>query len=131
MKTQIAGMTPLGAYSPGIVASGTLVFVSGQGPLRDGRTVLGNIEEQTRLTLENLGTVLHAAGASYDDVVRCGVYLADIADFERMNAVYAEYFPEPKPARTTVGAALAFNIRVEIDCIAAVPSSRPDGAGNE
>ena len=67
--------------------------------------------------MENLGAVLTAAGASYDDVVRCGVFLADLDDFEAMNAVYASFFGDPLPARTTVGAHLP-QIKVEIDCVA-------------
>jgi 2-iminobutanoate/2-iminopropanoate deaminase len=107
----------VGAYSPGVIAEGRLLFVSGQGPLRDGAPVPGTIEEQTRLTLANLQAVLAAAGATLADVVRVGVFLADIDDFAAMNAVYAEIFPEPLPARTTVGVALP-GIAVEIDCVA-------------
>lgn len=117
MKQGVQGTTPAGAYSPGVIAEGRFVYVSGQGPLRDGELVTGAISEQTRAVMENLGAVLAEAGASYDDVVRCGVFLADLDDFEAMNAVYATYFSEPLPARTTVGAHLP-GIKVEIDCIA-------------
>ncbi len=72
--------------------------------------------------LENLATVLAQAGASLADVVRCGVYLADLGDFAAMNAVYARTFPDPKPARTTVGAALVAGFKVEIDCVAVLPA---------
>lgn len=116
---------PMGAYSPGVVAAGRLVFVSGQCPLRDGRVVGETIEEQTRVTLENAFAVLNAAGARPSDVVRCGVYLADLADFPAMDAVYAEWFGEPRPARTTVGAALR-DIKVEIDCVAVCLTDRFD-----
>jgi len=125
-KSQVAGSRPAGAYSPGIIASGRFLYVSGQGPLRDGAVVGHTIEEQTRITLENLGAVLEAAGASPADVVRCGVFLADLADFAGMDAVYAGFFPGPLPARTTVGAVLR-DIRVEIDCVAVLPSGE-DGA---
>jgi 2-iminobutanoate/2-iminopropanoate deaminase len=111
----------MGAYSPGIVAEGRFVYVSGQGPIDDGVTTPGTIEEETRLTLENVMRVLASAGAGPADVVRCGVYLADISDFAAMNAVYERYFPDPRPARTTIGAALAGGIKVEIDCVAVVP----------
>jgi 2-iminobutanoate/2-iminopropanoate deaminase len=117
MKRAVEGTTPAGAYSPGVIAEGRFVYVSGQGPLRDGEPVTGTIEEETRLVLENLGSVLAAAGADYADVVRCGVFLADLADFEAMNAVYATFFDDPQPARTTVGAQLP-GIKVEIDCVA-------------
>ena len=117
MKHGVQGTTPAGAYSPGVIAEGRFVYVSGQGPLRDGELVSGTISEQTRAVMENLGAVLAEAGASYDDVVRCGVFLADLDDFAEMNAVYANYFSEPLPARTTVGAHLT-GIKVEIDCVA-------------
>ena len=117
MKQGVQGTTPAGAYSPGVIAEGRFVYVSGQAPLRDGELVTGGISEQTRAVMENLGAVLAEAGASYDDVVRCGVFLADLDDFEAMNAVYANYFSEPLPARTTVGAHLP-GIKVEIDCVA-------------
>jgi 2-iminobutanoate/2-iminopropanoate deaminase len=121
VKQAVQGTTPAAAYSPGIVAEGRFIFVSGQGPLRDGKVVEGTIEEQTRLTLENLQAVLAEAGAGLADVVRVGVFLADLADFAAMNGVYAEAFPAPLPARTTVGAALQ-GIKVEIDCVALAPA---------
>jgi 2-iminobutanoate/2-iminopropanoate deaminase len=120
MREPVSGGTPAGPYSPGIIASGRQLFVSGQGPLREGVVVEGTIEEQTRLTLANVGTVLRNAGASFADVARVGVYLADLDDFAAMNAVYQEHFDEPRPARTTIGAAL-IGIKVEIDCVAFLP----------
>jgi 2-iminobutanoate/2-iminopropanoate deaminase len=119
VKRAIAGTTPGGAYSPGVIAEGRFVYVSGQGPVRDGENVLGTIEEQTRLALENVAAVLAEAGASIGDVVRCGVFLADLGDFEAMNAVYGKFFGEPLPARTTVGVSLP-EIKVEIDCVAVI-----------
>ena len=121
MREPVSGGTPAGPYTPGIIASGRQLYVSGQGPLREGAVVSGTIEEETRLTLENVGVVLRNAGASFADVVRVGIYLADLDDFAAMNAVYAEFFDEPRPARTTIGAAL-LGIKVEIDCIAVLPS---------
>ena len=117
MKRAVSGTTPAGAYSPGVIAEGRFVYVSGQGPLRDGKPISATIEEETELALENLATVLAAAGATLADVVRCGVFLADIDDFAAMNEVYARAFEEPLPARTTVGAMLP-GIKVEIDCVA-------------
>jgi 2-iminobutanoate/2-iminopropanoate deaminase len=110
-----------GAYSAAIAAGGWL-FVSGQGPLdlRTGAIVVGTIEEETRLTLQHIGKILAAAGCSFADVVRCGCHLADINDFDRFNATYAEFFPGMKPARTTVQSGLG-GIKVEIDCIAQIP----------
>jgi 2-iminobutanoate/2-iminopropanoate deaminase len=120
MKTQVQGTTPAGAYSPGIIAEGRFLFVSGQGPMRDGQHVRGTIQEETRITLENLGKILAAAGLGYADVVRCGVFIAGADLFPGMNEVYAEFFPDPQPARTTVVSGLVNGIKVEIDCVAVV-----------
>jgi 2-iminobutanoate/2-iminopropanoate deaminase len=110
---------PAGAYTPALRV-GDLVFVSGQGPAApDGKVISGTIEEETRLTLQNVKTLLEAAGARMDQVVKCGCFLADIEDFPRFNAVYREFFKEPLPCRTTVQAGLR-GIKVEIDAIAFV-----------
>jgi reactive intermediate/imine deaminase len=120
-KLAVAGSTPGGAYSPGIVAEGRFVYVSGQVPARDGQVIGASTAEQTRVALENLAAVLAEAGASLADVVRCGVFLADMADFAEMNEVYRQVFPDPLPARTTVGVSLA-GFKVEIDCVAVLPA---------
>jgi len=124
-KRAVGGTQPVGAYSPGIVAEGRFAYVSGQGPLRDGVVSGDTIQEQTRVALANIAAVLASAGASLADVVRCGVFLADMADFRGMNDVYAEFFPDPLPARTTVGATLP-GILVEIDCVAVLPDDAGD-----
>jgi len=120
-REAVPGPKPQAPYSPGIVAEGKFVFVSGQGPLRDGVYVEGTIAEETQMTLDNLLAVLAASGCTAGDVVRCGVWLADLADFPEMNRVYADVFPDPKPARATVRAELVVG-HIEIDCIAVVPS---------
>jgi 2-iminobutanoate/2-iminopropanoate deaminase len=121
-RTPVQGTTPVGAYSPGIIAEGRFLYVSGQGPMVDGTYDPASVEDETRLTLENIGRILADAGAGFGDVVRCGVFLADIADFNAMNGIYASYFPDPKPARTTVQvAALPGGIKVEIDCVVVLP----------
>ena len=121
-RTQVTGTTPAGAYSPGIIAEGRFLYVSGQGPLVDGQYTQASVEEETRMTLENVGRILEHAGAGFGDVVRCGVFLADINDFAAMNEIYASFFPEPRPARTTVQvAALPGGIKVEIDCVVVLP----------
>jgi 2-iminobutanoate/2-iminopropanoate deaminase len=110
---------PMGAYSPAVKA-GAVIFVSGQGP-EDAVTHAAkgnNIEEQTRFALDNLLAQLEAAGAERDDVVKVNVYLKDLNDFERFNQVYAGYFPDPKPARTTVGCDLINGIMIELDAVA-------------
>ena len=122
-----ADAAAVGPFSPGILAEGRFVFVSGQGAFRDGQRIVGAIADETRLALDNVAQVLQAAGASLEDVVRCNVYLADLADAPAMNSVYESVFPEPRPARTTVGAALLGDMRIEIDCIAVLPSL---GAGS-
>ena len=111
---------PAGAYTPALRV-GDLVFVSGQGPAApDGKVISGTIEEETRLTLQNVKTLLEAAGARMDQVVKCGCFLADIEDFPRFNAVYREFFPTDPPTRATVGVtALAADFRIEIVCVAA------------
>jgi len=113
----------IGPYSQAIAAGG-LLFCSGQIPLdpSTGQLVSGEIGDQTRQVLRNLGEVLRAAGASLDDVVRTTVYLADLEDFAAMNAAYGEFFSRPAPARSTVQAArLPRDARVEIDAIALLP----------
>jgi len=114
------GPQPRGPYSQAIVADG-FVFVAGQVPVNPSTNELelGDAGSETRRTLQNIKTILEAAGSSLRDVVRMGVFLADLKDFDAMNAVYREFFPEDPPARTTVGAQLP-RIKVEIDCIARV-----------
>jgi 2-iminobutanoate/2-iminopropanoate deaminase len=115
------GASPIGPYSPA-VRVGDLIFLSGAIGTRPGEGLVeGGIEAETRQVLENLRNVLRAAGADMDDVVKCTVFLADIADFEAMNRVYREFFPHDPPARSTVAAELVAGARVEIECIAVAP----------
>ena len=110
----------IGPYSQGIRA-GNMLFVSGQGHLdpETGTLVAGDVAAETRRVMDNIGAILKAGGASFDNVVRTTVYLADMNDFAAMNAVYGEYFAAPAPARTTIQAArLPRDLRVEIDVIA-------------
>ena len=116
---------PIGPYSQAIVAGG-FIFVSGQGPInpKTNQLELGDIRAETRRTLENLRAILEAVGCSLRDVVRVGIFLADLNDFPAVNEVYAEFFTDNPPARTTVGAPGPKNIKVEIDCIARLPERR-------
>jgi 2-iminobutanoate/2-iminopropanoate deaminase len=110
----------IGPYAQAVV-SGDLVFLSGQIPLdpEQGKLVDGTIEDETRRVLENLSAVLAAEGLDLNAIVKTTVYLRDLADFPRMNQVYAEFFTEPFPARATVQvSALPRGARVEIDAIA-------------
>lgn len=111
--------SPMGAYSA-VIKSGNLIFVSGVGPEdRITHAAKGkNIEEQTRYALDNLLAQLQAVGANAENVVKVNVYLKDLHDFEMFNEVYATYFPDPKPARTTVGCDLINGIMIEMDAIA-------------
>ncbi|MEF2280283.1 RidA family protein [Deinococcus sp. YIM 134068] len=111
----------IGPYSQA-ARFGTLVVTSGQIPLRpDGTLVEGNIEAQTRQVIENLVAVLAAAGTDLAHVVKTTVFLADMNEFAAMNAVYAEYFEAPYPARSTVQVArLPRDVRVEIEVLAEV-----------
>lgn len=118
-----------GAYSDGLIIDGWL-YVSGQGPIdmATGEAVAGTIEEEVRLTLRNMGSVLKAGGCTYDDVVRCTVHLVNIEEFGRFNAVYQEFFTGILPTRTTVQSMLGLGIKVEIDAIARVPPETADHA---
>ncbi len=101
--------------------AGGLLFLSGQVPLdpASGELLRGTIEEEAGRVLQNLGAVLEAAGSGFGRVARTTVYLVDLADFAAMNAVYARFFGEARPARSTVQvAALPRGARIEIDVIA-------------
>jgi 2-iminobutanoate/2-iminopropanoate deaminase len=112
----------IGPYSQAVEASGTrTLWLSGQIPLdpATGELVQGNVAAQAERVMENLGAVLAAAGAGFEDVVRCTIYLADLADFAKVNEVYARRFPRDPPARATVQvAALPRGAKVEIDAVA-------------
>jgi 2-iminobutanoate/2-iminopropanoate deaminase len=111
---------PVGPFSPGVRA-GALLFLSGQVALnvKTGQLIPGDVAAQTEQVLQNLRTLLVAAGKSLADVARVNVYLTDMKDFAQMNTVYARHFEPPYPARTTVAvAALPLGAAVEIDLIA-------------
>jgi 2-iminobutanoate/2-iminopropanoate deaminase len=126
-EIDIPGRTPGGHYSAAVIA-GDFIFVAGQVPRDENRTLLGEtIEEQTHATLDNVERVLEAAGASLNCVVKVSVYLADLALFPRFNAVYASRFTEVRPVRTTIGCGLQ-GVLIEIDVVAYTGSS---GAGDD
>ncbi len=109
-----------GPYSHA-VRSGNLVFLAGQGPFDPATGMIPDtFEAQVRQTLENLATVARAAGTSLAHAVRVGVYLRTMDDFPALNPVYAEFFSEPYPARTTIQSNM--NIPVEIDAVLELPS---------
>lgn len=105
------------------VRVGNMLYLSGQIGIdpATGQLRPGGIAPETRQTLENIRAVLQHAGSSLAEVVKCTVFLQDIADYAEMNGVYAEFFSEHPPARSTVaGSGLAFDARVEVECIATV-----------
>ncbi|MDZ7778719.1 MAG: Rid family detoxifying hydrolase [Gemmatimonadota bacterium] len=115
---------PIGPYSPG-VAWDRIVMVSGQGATdpATGELAGPDVETQTEQVFRNIESILVAAGTDLSRVLRCGVFLVDLRDFEAMNAVYARWFGHHKPARTTVQVASLPDpgLRVEIDAIAYRP----------
>jgi 2-iminobutanoate/2-iminopropanoate deaminase len=116
---------PVGVpYSQGM-HDGRWLFVAGQLPADDPawRGPAGVIEAETRAAMDRIGRVLAAAGIGFDDVARVGIFMTDLDQFDRMNAVYRRYFSGPAlPARTTVGVAkLLHGAMIEIDCVARLP----------
>jgi 2-iminobutanoate/2-iminopropanoate deaminase len=114
---------PAGPYSPGMGFE-RLIFVSGQGGVDPATgTIAPDVEAQTEQVLKNIQTILQAAGSDLRHVLRCGVFLVDMGEFQKMNGVYARMFGEHRPARTTVGVAAlpGEGLRVEIDAIAYKP----------
>ena len=110
---------PVGPFSQAIEVDG-FIYLSGQvgQDPATGKLVAGGIAPETECVLRNLSAVLRAAGRSFDDVVRAGVYLANMNDFVAMNGIYARHFRQPFPARTTIGvAALPLGACVEIDLV--------------
>lgn len=110
----------MGPYSQA-VATGKLVFTAGQIPLdpANGQLVTGDIEEQTHRVLQNVQALLQEARSSLAMVIKTTVFMTDLANFNRMNAVYSEYFPSDPPARSTVQVtALPVGAQIEIECVA-------------
>lgn len=118
---------PVGPYNQAVKASGQMIFVAGQIPLDPQTGAMvgeGDVAQQTEQVIANLQAILTAGGATFEQVVKTTVFLADMNDFAAMNAVYAKYFSEATaPARACVEVArLPKDVRVEIDCIAVLPN---------
>ena len=115
------GATPRGPYSPAI-KHGNLLYVSGQLGIDPaaGEKVRGGFQAEVHQALKNLRTLVEAAGGSMASVLKVTVFLVDIGDFPAMNEIYTTYFPEPRPARSTLEAGLLGDYRIEIDAIAAL-----------
>jgi 2-iminobutanoate/2-iminopropanoate deaminase len=118
-----------GGYADGVVLDRWL-YVSGQGPLdlSTGKVVPGTIEEETKLTLENVAAVFGQVGCTKADVAKCTCFLSKIEDFKGFDKAFSSFFQGVRPARTTVQAVLGLGIKVEIDAVALIPSS---SKGNE
>jgi 2-iminobutanoate/2-iminopropanoate deaminase len=110
---------PKGPYSQAVIYNGIL-YVSGQAPLdlATGRIVRGTIEEETRVALDNLKTIIEEAGYTLEGVLKVTCYLSNMDDFDKFNNIYSQYFRDLPPARTTIQAGrLPMDIKVEIDAI--------------
>jgi 2-iminobutanoate/2-iminopropanoate deaminase len=120
-KVVIANDAPFGAgpYSPAVRA-GDFLYLSGIGALDPiTHDIIGkDVAAQTRQTMNNIGAILKAGGASLDHIVKMGVYLQNPDDYEDFNIVYSEYFSQPYPARLTVGAGQVWDMLIKMDCIA-------------
>lgn len=116
------GAKPKGPYTPAILAQGPMLFVSAQGPFdpATGELKATTAKEQARQVFENISVLLEEAGATWADVVKTQIFLADFGDFAAMNEVYSEYVSEPYPARTTVHSKIGQSL-VAADVIAVVP----------
>ena len=113
----------IGPYSAGMTL-GNMVYTAGQIPLdpATGKIVEGGIEAETRQALTNLMHILEAAGSGLDYVVKTTCFLADMGEFAAFNAVYAEFFTDQPPARSTVAVkTLPLNVRVEVEAVAYIP----------
>ena len=116
------GPQPAGPYSHAVVANG-FVFISGQGPVNPETGAMPDaFADQVRQTLENVRTILEAAGSSLEGVVKVNAYVTDLTRFAEFNEVYKEFFRHDPPARTTVATAL-LGILVEVDCVAQLKES--------
>ena len=104
------------------IRAGDYVYLSGQVPLKsDGSVETGSIEDQTRVVMENIKAILGEAGCALSDVIKATAWLSDRADFAGFNRVYAEYFPDAPPTRSTVESRLMIDIRVEVEVTAYKP----------
>lgn len=113
---------PRGPYSPAIIASGPIVYVSAQGPVDPAtdQFVSGSFTDQAERVFKNVSALLEAAGTSWQHAVKVTVVLADFGNFAAMNQVYANYVTEPFPARTTLEAKIGTSA-IGVDCIAVIP----------
>jgi 2-iminobutanoate/2-iminopropanoate deaminase len=112
---------PKGPYCQAITTAGRMLYISGQGPVEadSGEFVTDSFEQQTRLTLRNVQALAEAGGGTLSQAVKVHVYLRNMDDFGTLNEIYAEFFPEPRPARTTVQSNLP-GFAIEVDAVIAL-----------
>jgi reactive intermediate/imine deaminase len=110
------GFRPAGPYSAAVIASGRLLFVSSQGPVdhATGQRLDGPVQDAARQALSNIRMIVEHAGGSLQNAVKVQLFLRDMADFAAVNEVYAEFFPEPRPARTTIQSNIAYPLAVDV-----------------
>ena len=108
-------LKPRGPYSPAVITSGRLIFTASQGPLEPatGKEPPGGISAEVRQCLSNVRAIVEGCGGSLANAVRVTVFLRNMDDFAAMNTVYEEFFPEPRPARTTIQSNLSYSIAVD------------------
>jgi 2-iminobutanoate/2-iminopropanoate deaminase len=113
-------LKPRGPYSPAVITSGRLIFTASQGPLdpATGKEPDGGIQAEARQALSNIKAIVEGCGGSLKNAVKVQLFLRDMADFQAVNAVWPEFFPEPWPARTTIQSNLAYSLAV--DCVVAL-----------
>ena len=117
------GAKPRGPYTPAILAQGPMLFVSAQGPFHpETGEAAATVKEQARQVFDNISVLLEEAGATWADVVKVQIFIADFADFAAMNEVYSEYVTEPYPARSTVHSKVGQSL-VAADVIAVLPQA--------
>ncbi len=113
---------PIGPYSQAIKV-GNMLYVSGQIPIDQAQDILINesIEAETKQVMKNLSYILEEAGATFEDVVKCSIFISEMSDFSKVNAIYGKYFTVNPPARETVAVkGLPKGVNVEISCIASL-----------
>ncbi|WP_306118960.1 MULTISPECIES: RidA family protein [unclassified Roseitalea] len=117
-------------FSPGIIA-GDVMFVSGQASVdrQDGHIITDTFEGEVRRSIENMSAILDAAGLSLDHVVNCRCYVQREEDVAEHNRIYAEYFPDPRPTRSTLVGVLGSRLKYEIDCFAYIHATRQQAEG--
>ena len=109
-------LKPRGPYSPAVITSGRLLYTASQGPLdpATGKEPPGGIAAEARQALSNIRAIVEGCGGSLANAVKVTVFLRDMNDFAAMNEVYAEFFPEPRPARTTIQSNLSYSLAVDV-----------------